>query len=110
MAVPGKHGPVMIANVASLSVDSGPAQINRYDRVRNINFDIELNGVDSEPAFHAEDLKHRHVAGRPVTEPETLANNDPDSRESSGAVLNSESEFGIPGHPTYRMRDRRDFV
>jgi len=31
MAVPGKHGPVMIANVASLSVDSGPAQINRYD-------------------------------------------------------------------------------
>ena len=43
MAVPGKHGPVMIANVASLSVDSGPAQINRYDRLRNINFDIELN-------------------------------------------------------------------
>jgi len=43
LTVPGKHGPVMIANVASLAIDSGPAQINRYDRLRNINFDIELN-------------------------------------------------------------------
>jgi len=44
MTVPGKHGPVMIANVASLAIDSGPAQIDRYDRLRNINFEIELNG------------------------------------------------------------------
>jgi multidrug efflux pump subunit AcrB len=29
--------------VASLSIDSGPAQIDRYDRQRNINFEIELN-------------------------------------------------------------------
>jgi len=43
LAVPGKNGPVMIANVASLAVDSGPAQINRYDRLRNVNFEIELN-------------------------------------------------------------------
>jgi multidrug efflux pump subunit AcrB len=43
LSVPGKSGPVMIANVASLSVDSGPAQINRYDRLRNINFEVELN-------------------------------------------------------------------
>ena len=43
MTVPGKHGPVMIANVASLTIDSGPAQIDRYDRLRNINFEIELN-------------------------------------------------------------------
>ncbi len=43
MTVPGKHGPVMLANVASLAVDSGPAQIDRYDRLRNINFEIELN-------------------------------------------------------------------
>jgi multidrug efflux pump subunit AcrB len=43
MTVPGKHGPVMIANVASLAIDSGPAQIDRYDRLRNINFEIELN-------------------------------------------------------------------
>jgi multidrug efflux pump subunit AcrB len=33
----------MIGNVASLSIDSGPAEIDRYDRLRNINFEIELN-------------------------------------------------------------------
>jgi multidrug efflux pump subunit AcrB len=45
LTVPGKHGPVMLGNVAELSIGSGPAQIDRYDRLRNINFDIELNGV-----------------------------------------------------------------
>jgi multidrug efflux pump subunit AcrB len=29
--------------VATLTMDSGPAQIDRYDRLRNINFEIELN-------------------------------------------------------------------
>jgi len=43
MTVPGKYGPVMIGNVASLRIDSGPAEIDRYDRQRNINFEIELN-------------------------------------------------------------------
>ncbi len=43
MTVPGTHGPVMIGNVASLSIDSGPAEIDRYDRQRNVNFEIELN-------------------------------------------------------------------
>ena len=43
LAVPGKHGPVMLGNVATLSIESGPAEIDRYDRLRNINFDIELN-------------------------------------------------------------------
>jgi multidrug efflux pump subunit AcrB len=43
MSVPGKQGPVMIGNVASLSIDSGPAEVDRYDRLRNINFEIELN-------------------------------------------------------------------
>ena len=45
LTVPGKHGPVMIANVASLTMAGGPAEIDRYDRLRNINFEIELNGV-----------------------------------------------------------------
>ena len=43
MTVPGRHGPVMIGNIASLAIDSGPAEIDRYDRLRNINFEIELN-------------------------------------------------------------------
>ncbi|MDQ5918609.1 MAG: hypothetical protein QG660_1722, partial [Pseudomonadota bacterium] len=44
MAVPGKHGPVLLANIASVSIGGGPAEIDRYDRLRNINFEIELNG------------------------------------------------------------------
>jgi len=43
LAVPGARGPVMLGNVVDLSLDSGPAQIDRYDRLRNINFEIELN-------------------------------------------------------------------
>ncbi|MDZ4314558.1 MAG: efflux RND transporter permease subunit [Azonexus sp.] len=43
LTVAGKHGPVMIANVATLTIDGGPAEIDRYDRLRNINFEIELN-------------------------------------------------------------------
>ncbi len=43
LAVPGARGPVMLGNVATLEMASGPAQIDRYDRQRNINFDIELN-------------------------------------------------------------------
>jgi multidrug efflux pump subunit AcrB len=44
MAVPGKHGPVAIGNVATLAIAGGPAEIDRYDRLRNVNFEIELNG------------------------------------------------------------------
>jgi len=45
LAVPGARGPVMLGNVATLTLDSGPAQIDRYDRQRNVNFEVELNGV-----------------------------------------------------------------
>ena len=44
LTVPGKNGPVMIGNVATLSLAGGPAEIDRYDRLRNVNFEIELNG------------------------------------------------------------------
>ncbi len=43
LTVPGTHGPVMLGSVASFTIDSSPAEINRYDRLRNINFEIELN-------------------------------------------------------------------
>jgi multidrug efflux pump subunit AcrB len=45
LPVPGARGPVPLGNVADLGVESGPAQISRYDRLRNINFEIELNQV-----------------------------------------------------------------
>jgi multidrug efflux pump subunit AcrB len=44
LAVPGARGPVPLGNVASIDLASGPAQIDRYDRARNVNFEIELNG------------------------------------------------------------------
>jgi len=45
LTVPGSKGPVMLGAVASLEVASGPAVIDRYDRSRNINFEIELSGA-----------------------------------------------------------------
>jgi multidrug efflux pump subunit AcrB len=45
LSVPGKRGPVMLSQIASLEVAGGPAVIDRYDRSRNINFDIELSGL-----------------------------------------------------------------
>ncbi|NJD04958.1 MAG: efflux RND transporter permease subunit [Methylococcaceae bacterium] len=38
-------GAVRIGQVADLTVSSGPAVIDRYDRSRNVNFDIELSDV-----------------------------------------------------------------
>jgi multidrug efflux pump subunit AcrB len=40
--VPGKHGPVMLGNVASVTIESGPAQIDRLNRSRNVTLDVEL--------------------------------------------------------------------
>ena len=45
LAVPGKHGPVMLGQVATLEMTGGPAVIDRYDRSRNVNFEIELSGL-----------------------------------------------------------------
>jgi len=48
LAVPSAKagaGPVMLGQVAQLELTSGPAVINRYDRARNINLEIELSGL-----------------------------------------------------------------
>ncbi len=45
LAVPGTHGPVMLGQVAKLTMEGGPAVIDRYDRSRNVNFEIELSGT-----------------------------------------------------------------
>jgi multidrug efflux pump subunit AcrB len=44
LRVPGKSGPVPIAAVASLGLASGPAQIDRVDRRRNVSIEVELAG------------------------------------------------------------------
>ena len=43
LPVPGARGPVPLGNVATLTIESGPAQIDRYDRLRNVNIEVELN-------------------------------------------------------------------
>ena len=45
LPVPGSKGPVMLGQVATLSFGGGPAVIDRYDRSRNINFEVELAGI-----------------------------------------------------------------
>lgn len=42
LQIPGKNGPVMLNQVASVEIGSGPAQIDRLDRSRQVTFDVEL--------------------------------------------------------------------
>ncbi|MBC5782815.1 efflux RND transporter permease subunit [Ramlibacter sp. USB13] len=44
LSVPGARGTVMLGQVATLELTGGPAVIDRYDRSRNVNFEIELSG------------------------------------------------------------------
>ena len=45
LMVPGVKGPVMLSQVATLEMSGGPAVVSRLNRVRNVNFDVELSGV-----------------------------------------------------------------
>jgi multidrug efflux pump subunit AcrB len=45
LMVPGVRGPVMLGQVAQVAIAGGPAVIDRYDRQRNINFEIELSNM-----------------------------------------------------------------
>ncbi|MFI5443801.1 efflux RND transporter permease subunit [Polaromonas sp. UC242_47] len=45
LSIPGSKGPVMLGQVATLEMTGGPAIIDRYDRSRNVNFEIELSGL-----------------------------------------------------------------
>jgi multidrug efflux pump subunit AcrB len=44
LTVPGKNGPVMLANVANITMESGPAQIDRLNRARDVRMEVELSG------------------------------------------------------------------
>jgi multidrug efflux pump subunit AcrB len=45
LQVMGSRGPVRLGSIATLELASGPAVIDRYDRVRNIPLSVELAGV-----------------------------------------------------------------
>jgi multidrug efflux pump subunit AcrB len=53
LTVPGRNGPVMLGNVASVSIDSGPAQIDRLNRSRNVTLDVELAGRQLGEVYEA---------------------------------------------------------
>jgi multidrug efflux pump subunit AcrB len=42
LKVPSRNGTVMLATVAEVTIDSGPAQIDRLNRSRQVTFDVEL--------------------------------------------------------------------
>ncbi len=42
LTVPGRNGPVLLGNVATVTMESGPAQIDRLNRSRNVTLDVEL--------------------------------------------------------------------
>jgi multidrug efflux pump subunit AcrB len=44
LGVPGKSGTVPLSRVADIAIEGGPAQIDRYDRSRNVTIDIEVQG------------------------------------------------------------------
>ncbi|WKU18762.1 efflux RND transporter permease subunit [Advenella alkanexedens] len=44
LKVPGSQGSVPLSTIADIRLGAGPVVVNRYDRARNINFEIELSG------------------------------------------------------------------
>jgi multidrug efflux pump subunit AcrB len=45
LMVPGARGPVMLGQVATLELSGGPAVIDRFNRARNVQFEVELSGL-----------------------------------------------------------------
>ncbi len=51
LTVPGKNGPVLLGTVAALSIESGPAQVDRLNRSRNVTIDVELGSRQLGEAY-----------------------------------------------------------
>ncbi len=45
LRIPGRNGAVPLSAVATVELGSGPAQLARFDRMRNVSIDVELNGL-----------------------------------------------------------------
>jgi multidrug efflux pump subunit AcrB len=64
LTVPGRAGPVLLSNVADVTIDSGPAQIDRLNRSRNVTLEVELAGRQLGEV-HAEAMKLPALASLP---------------------------------------------
>jgi multidrug efflux pump subunit AcrB len=65
LTVPGRNGPVLLGNVATVTIDSGPAQIDRLNRSRNVTLDVELAGRELGEVY-AEAMKLPALAALPA--------------------------------------------
>ena len=45
LMVQGSRGPVMLSQVANIELSGGPAVIDRFNRARNVQFEVELSGL-----------------------------------------------------------------
>ncbi len=45
LSVPSTKEPVMLKNIANFSLEGGPAVIDRYDRSRNVQIEVELSNL-----------------------------------------------------------------
>lgn len=76
--------PIMLAQIADFKINSSTAEINRYDRSRNINFDIELSDLPLGEAKAA-------IAQLPslINLPETVLQREVGDAESQGELFAS---------------------
>ena len=52
LRVPGRYGPVPLDSVADVTMESGPSQIDRYERRRNVTISADLGGQALGRALH----------------------------------------------------------
>ena len=51
LRVPGRNGLVPLSSVAKVSIETGPSQIDRYDRSRYVTIGADLGGMSLGPAL-----------------------------------------------------------
>ncbi|HET8707423.1 MAG TPA: efflux RND transporter permease subunit, partial [Pseudomonadales bacterium] len=55
LRIPGKEGLVTLSSIATLSLESGPSQIKRFDRSRQVTINADLGGFAIGEAIKARD-------------------------------------------------------
>jgi multidrug efflux pump subunit AcrB len=70
LRVPGRNGEVPLSAVADVDISSGPTQIQRLERKRNVTIDVELNGRSlGDVAAEVEKLPSLQALPPSVTRP-----------------------------------------
>lgn len=70
LRVPGRNGEVPLSAVADVDISSGPTQIQRLERKRNVTIDVELNGLSlGDVAAEVEKLPSLQTLPPSVTRP-----------------------------------------